>query len=60
MTGTKIQARVKNLRVLLERYAYYYYVLDTTEVPDAEYDRLFLELQSLEEKYPDLITQDSP
>ena len=60
MTGTKVQARVRDLRVLLERYAYYYYVLATPEVPDAQYDRLFLELQSLEEKHPDLITKDSP
>ena len=60
MTGTKVQARVKDLRVLLERYAYYYYVLTAPEVPDAQYDRLFLELQSLEEKHPDLITKDSP
>ena len=60
MTGGKIQARVKDLRVLLERYAYYYYILTTPEVPDAEYDRLFRELQSLEEKRPDLITADSP
>ena len=60
MTGGKIQARVKDLRVLLERYAYYYYILTTPEVPDAEYDRLFRELQSLEEKRPDLITEDSP
>jgi len=60
LTGTKVQARVKDLRVLLERYAYYYYVLTAPEVPDAQYDRLFLELQSLEEKHPDLITKDSP
>ena len=60
MTDTKVQARVKDLRVLLERYAYYYYVLTAPEVPDAQYDRLFLELQSLEEKHPDLITKDSP
>jgi DNA ligase (NAD+) len=60
LTGTEVQARIKDLRVLLERYAYYYYVLATPKVPDAEYDRLFLELQSLEEKHPDLITKDSP
>ena len=52
--------RIKDLRVLLERYSYYYYVLASPEVPDAEYDRLFLELQSCEEKHPDLITKDSP
>jgi DNA ligase (NAD+) len=55
-----VQARIKELRVLLERYAYYYYVLTTPEVPDAQYDRLFLELKSLEQKYPGLITKDSP
>ena len=60
MTDTKVHTRIKNLRVLLERYEYHYYVLDTPEVPDAEYDRLLLELQSLEEKCPDLITTDSP
>jgi len=60
LTDTKVRTRVRNLRVLLERYSYYYYVLVTPEVPDAEYDRLFLELQSLEEKYPELIVEDSP
>jgi DNA ligase (NAD+) len=60
LTGGKIQTRVKDLRVLLERYAYHYHILATPEVPDAEYDRLFCELQSLEERHPDLITEDSP
>jgi DNA ligase (NAD+) len=60
LTSTKEHVRIKKLRVLLERYAYYYFVLDAPEVPDAEYDRLFRELQSLEEKHPDLITKDSP
>ena len=60
MIGGKIQTRVKDLRVLLERYEYYYYILATPEVPDAEYDRLFRELQSIEDKHPDLITEDSP
>jgi DNA ligase (NAD+) len=55
-----MRVRIKDLRVLLERYAYYYYILATPEVPDSEYDRLFRELQSLEEKYPGLITEDSP
>jgi DNA ligase (NAD+) len=44
----------------LEHYAYCYYVLAEPEVPDAEYDRLFLELQSLEDENPKLITVDSP
>lgn len=37
-----------------------YYVLDDPEVPDAEYDRLFRELQALEEQYPALVSSDSP
>ncbi|HSI53172.1 MAG TPA: NAD-dependent DNA ligase LigA, partial [Ramlibacter sp.] len=40
--------------------AHRYYVLDEPEVPDAEYDRLFRELQELEEKHPELLTPDSP
>jgi DNA ligase (NAD+) len=60
LTSTKAQARVNDLRVLLERYAYSYYVLAAPEIPDIEYDRLFLELQSLEGRNPELITKNSP
>lgn len=48
------------LRAELERANYAYYVLDQPELPDAEYDRLFRELQQLESDSPDLITPDSP
>ncbi len=48
------------LRAALERYNHAYYVLDTPTVPDAEYDRLFRQLQSLEAEYPELQTPDSP
>lgn len=37
-----------------------YYVLDSPEIPDAEYDRLFRELKALEEQYPELSPPDSP
>ncbi len=37
-----------------------YYVLDQPQIPDAEYDRLFSELQSIESEHPDLITPESP
>ena len=37
-----------------------YYVLDAPEIPDAEYDRLFQELQALEAAHPELLTPDSP
>ncbi len=52
--------RVKKLRATLARHNYLYYVLDAPEIPDAEYDRLFLELQELEARYPQLITPGSP
>ena len=48
------------LRKLLHRYAHAYYTLDAPEVPDAEYDRLFQQLQSIEALYPVLLTLDSP
>jgi DNA ligase (NAD+) len=49
-----------HLRALLDRYDHAYYVLDAPLVPDAEYDRVFRELQALEAKHPELITPDSP
>lgn len=52
--------RAKQLHQLLHRYAHSYYTLDAPEVSDAEYDRLFRELQTLEAQYPALKTADSP
>ncbi len=52
--------RAAQLHTLLHRYAHRYYVLDDPEVPDAEYDRLFRELQALEAAHPQLLTADSP
>lgn len=52
--------RITELVELLNRYAEEYYVYDSPSVPDAEYDRLFLELKNLESKYPDLINPSSP
>ncbi len=52
--------RAAELRALLQHHAHRYYVLDAPEIPDAEYDRLFRELQALEEAQPGLRTPDSP
>lgn len=52
--------RAAELRELLHRYSREYYALDAPSVEDAEYDRLFRELQKLEEQYPELRTPDSP
>ena len=48
------------LRRQLHHHAHRYYVLDAPEVPDAEYDRLFQQLQAIEAAHPDLRTADSP
>ena len=53
-------SRLTELHHLLHRYAHEYYVLDAPTVPDAEYDRLFRELQDLERAHPEWITADSP
>jgi DNA ligase (NAD+) len=54
------ERRVAELRSEIVRNDYRYYVLDDPELPDAEYDKLMLELRALEAQYPDLITPDSP
>ena len=53
-------ARAAELRRQLHHHAHRYYVLDAPEIPDAEYDRLFQELQALEAAHPGLLTPDSP
>jgi DNA ligase (NAD+) len=52
--------QIKQLRDQLNDWSYRYYVLDDPAVPDAEYDRLFRQLQALEGEHPDLISPDSP
>ena len=56
----EILAQAEALRRSLEVANREYYVLDTPSLPDAEYDRLFGELQALEARYPELSTPDSP
>jgi len=55
-----VAARAAALREAIERANYDYYVLDAPTLPDAEYDRLFRELQALEREHPALATPDSP
>jgi DNA ligase (NAD+) len=54
------QLRVEELRDQLNYHSYRYYVLDDPEVSDAEFDELTRELASLEERFPELVTPDSP
>ncbi|NLC94208.1 MAG: NAD-dependent DNA ligase LigA, partial [Bacilli bacterium] len=55
-----VQMRIKELRALIEKYNYEYYVLDNPSVSDQEYDRLMQELIHLEQAHPEFITPDSP
>jgi len=55
-----VAARAAELREAIERANYEYYALDAPTLPDAEYDRLFQELQKLEREHPALATPDSP
>jgi DNA ligase (NAD+) len=55
-----IRKYIEDLREKIHYHNYRYYVLDEPEISDAEYDRLFQELEELEREYPDLITADSP
>jgi DNA ligase (NAD+) len=52
--------RMQALQEQLHHHAHQYYVLDAPQIPDAEYDRLFQELQSLEAAHPEWTTPDSP
>ena len=68
MTGTlpderaraDAKVRVEELRTEINRHSYRYHVLDDPEVSDAEYDELIRELTGLEDRFPELITPDSP
>jgi len=64
MTKTKIPAtvidRVKHLRELIDSYRYHYHVLDQSIMSESTADSLKHELSQIEEKYPELITPDSP
>ena len=53
-------ARAAELRALLNHHAHRYYVLDAPEIADAEYDKLFQDLQAIEAAHPELLTTDSP
>ncbi len=52
--------RVDELREQINHHNYLYYVKDSPEISDAEYDRMMRELQELETAHPELLTPDSP
>ena len=60
MTKPATQKRINKLKAEINHHRYLYHVRDTQEISDAALDSLKKELADLEEKYPDLITPDSP
>jgi len=57
---SEVQNRILELREQIRRHDHLYYVLNKPNISDSEYDRLFQELQTLEEQYPSFLTPDSP
>ena len=55
-----VRERIEKLREAIHRYRYLYHVEDREEIPASALDELKHELSTLEEKYPELITPDSP
>lgn len=60
MSKDKAAKRLDQLKELMAKYAYEYYVLDEPSVSDAIYDGLMRELKEIEDKHPELVTPDSP
>lgn len=60
MALSEVQSRIEALRAQIEQHNYQYYVLDAPTISDAEYDRLFCELQALETRHPEFDSPDSP
>ncbi len=60
MVGDKAGNRIEELREIINYHNHRYYVLDSPEISDDEYDRLMGELKKLEEEHPELVTSDSP
>ncbi|MBQ8164949.1 MAG: NAD-dependent DNA ligase LigA [Clostridia bacterium] len=56
----KAAERAEELRKILDRYAYEYYVLDAPSATDYEYDVLYRELVAIEKEFSDLVTPESP
>ncbi|MDH3925941.1 MAG: NAD-dependent DNA ligase LigA [Xanthomonadales bacterium] len=60
MNTADAQKRINELRSEIAQHDYRYYVKDDPSVPDAVYDRLMRELQTLEDANPGLVTPESP
>ena len=57
---TTPEHKIEHLRELIRHHEHCYYVLDSPEISDAEFDKLMKELKALESQHPELVTPDSP
>jgi len=57
---SQARVRAEELRAQVDHHNYRYHVLDQPEISDAEYDELMAELREIEERFPELVTADSP
>ncbi len=60
MVEEEVSKRIDRLREQINYHNYRYYVLDSPEISDAEYDALMVQLRGLEEEHPELVTAESP
>jgi DNA ligase (NAD+) len=60
LSHEEAERRLGELRETINHHMYLYYVLDKPEIEDAEYDKLFQEILAIENRFPDLVTLDSP
>lgn len=60
MDKKRAESKIRTLRNTIEEHNYRYYILEEPSIPDAEFDRLFRELQELENQFPEFKTIDSP
>ena len=60
MKTDDVQSEIDDLRAEINRHNYLYYVLDSPEISDADYDSLMKKLRRLEEEFPQYLTPESP
>lgn len=60
MSKGSVEEQVKELREQLEHHEHLYYVMDTPELTDGQYDSLMNRLKALEAEHPEMVTSDSP
>ena len=60
MNREQAKKEITSLREKINYHMHRYHVLDAPEIDDYTYDMMFKQLKELEEKYPDLVTENSP